>query len=125
MSPAPHVPAPPRALTKNRRLAVSGVGQKSAAAELTGAGRWTAGPQGAVTLARRNDQMSLGSVSPPTAPGRVDAMYSSSPLGVSIGQPSACALLMPTSRTAGPHWPNVLALAVTGAPTSNASRIVP
>src|SRR6187397_2912125 len=118
MSPAPHAPAPPRLDTKNSLFPGSGSGQKSAAAEFTGAGRWTAGCHGASIEARFATQMSLGSVSPPTAPGRVEARYRLSPSNDSIGQPSACALLRADSSTAVPHSPNARALVTAGAATS-------
>src|SRR5689334_11209697 len=120
MSPAPHEPAPPRAETKNRRLPGSGVGQKSADAEFTGAGRWTGVPQGASTAGRLTRQMSFGSVEPPTAPGRVEAKYRVRPSKVSIGQPSAWGLLMPVSGTAVPHGPGLAARPMVGA--ANARR---
>ena len=63
-------------------------------------------------------QMSLGSVSPPTAPGRVEARYRLSPSNDSMGQPSACALLRADSSTAVPHSPNARALVTAGAATS-------
>ena len=72
-------------LTKNRPLPRTGVGQKSSAGELTGSPRFCGAPQGASVLGRRATQMS----SPPTPPGRLEAMYSLRSSGDWMGQPSS------------------------------------
>src|SRR5215211_1728771 len=80
---------PALVLTKKSPPPWIGVGQKSLAAEFTGAPRFTGAPQGAALLARRATQMSM----PPSPPGRFEAMYRLSPSGDSIGQPSSATVL--------------------------------
>src|SRR5690606_10262721 len=99
MSPLPgpawQVSGPGRSETNSSQRPSIGVGQKSLAAELTGAPRLTGAPKGSSFEARSDAQMSL----PPSAPSpaRVLAMYRLRPSGDSIGQPSADGLL--TSMT--------------------------
>src|ERR671910_823051 len=84
MSPSPQLSSVVRRLTKIRPSPRTGVGQKSSAAELMGAGRFSGGPKGLLTVSRRATQMS----SSPWPPGRFVAMYRLSPSGDWIGQPS-------------------------------------
>src|SRR5215203_5244114 len=89
MSPMPQVtPGVTFRLTKNRPPPRTGVGQKSSDAELTGAPRFSGGPQGSRVLARCATQMSRSPGSPPGIRGRLEAMYRLSPSGDCIGQPS-------------------------------------
>src|SRR5215204_7490403 len=83
---------PALVLTKKRPPPLIGVGQKSLAAEFTGAPTFTGAPHGAALFARRATQMSI----PPSPPGRFEAMYRLSPSGDSIGQPSSAAVLSST-----------------------------
>src|SRR5215204_2465911 len=83
---------PALVLTKKSPPPVIGVGQKSLAAELIGAPRFTGAPHGAALLARRATQMSM----PPSPPGRFEAMYRLRPSGDSIGQPSSATVLSST-----------------------------
>src|SRR5829696_7986825 len=78
MSPNPQLPALASRLTKKSPPPLTGVGQKSSAAEFTGA------PHGSSVLSRWETQMS----SRPCPPGRFEAMYRLSPSGDWIGQPS-------------------------------------
>jgi hypothetical protein len=92
-------------LTKNRRFPRTGVGQKSSAAELTGSGRFTGAPQGALSDARCATQMSMSVLGSPGNRGRVEAMYRLSPSGDWIGHPSWCrgvfsSLLVPGTLSA-------------------------
>src|SRR5262245_15177747 len=87
--PAAHVSGPGRSDTKNSHLPPTGVGQKSFAAELTGAPRFCGVPQGASLLTRSATQISL----PPEVPGRFDARYRLKPSRDSIGQPSLTGVL--------------------------------
>src|ERR1700752_1370314 len=89
MSPCPQAPASASRLTKNRPPFPTGVGQKSAAVELTGSPRFCGAPHGALVLARVAIQMS----SPPFPPGRFEAMYRLRPSGDWIGQPSSDGVL--------------------------------
>src|SRR4030095_516739 len=84
MSPSPQLLAVTFRLTKNRLSPRTGVGQKSSAAELTGAPRFWGAPKGASVLLRWATQIS----SPPSPPGRFEARYRLSPSGDWIGQPS-------------------------------------
>src|SRR3954451_10155958 len=134
MSAPPHVPGPPRSLTKRSRLPGKGVGQKSLALEFTGAPRFTGAPHRASLLSRCATQMSL----PPRPPGRLDAMYRLSPSGDWIGQPSLNTVfnseLVPATDSAFtgvPHGAKFMAAATpvnaantTTAPTAAAARAV-
>src|SRR5215213_9639162 len=88
MSPPPQgagpVPSPGRSDTKNSDRPSTGVGQKSADAELMGAPRLRGVPQGEPRLARSAAQMSL----PPAVPVRFDAINKLRPSALSMGQPS-------------------------------------
>src|SRR5215211_571540 len=83
---------PALVLTKKSPPPAIGVGQKSLAAELTGAPTFIGAPHEAALLARRATQMSM----PPSPPGRFEAMYRLSPSGDSIGQPSSAMVLSST-----------------------------
>ena len=83
-------PRSTRRLTNSSRPPRSGVGQKSSAAELIGAGRFSGAPNGLSTLSRCATQMS----SPPLPPGRLDAMNRLRPSGERIGQPSSDGVLI-------------------------------
>src|SRR5215211_169228 len=83
---------PALVLTKKSPPPAIGVGQKSLAAEFTGAPTFTGAPHEAALLARRATQMSM----PPSPPGRFEAMYRLSPSGDSIGQPSSATVLSST-----------------------------
>src|SRR5215207_623609 len=105
LSPVPQL-AGSSLLTKNRPFPRTGVGQKSSTVELTGSPRFCGAPHGALVLDRRATQMS----SPPTPPGRFEAMYRLRPSGDWIGQPSidpvfSSSLLPPMSSMfwAGAH----------------------
>src|SRR5262245_61044984 len=88
MSPPPQggvvVPLSSRSETKNSERP-TGVGQKSAALELTGSPIFRGSCQGESIVARSETQMSL----PPTPFGRVEAKSRLNPSGASMGQPSA------------------------------------
>src|SRR5215218_1211595 len=123
---------PALVLTKKSPPPAIGVGQKSLAAEFTGAPTFTGAPHGAALLARRATQMSM----PPSPPGRFEAMYRLSPSGDSIGQPSSAtvlssALLPATSSIfcAGPQaekcGPPAQAIAASDAATATTATTAP
>src|SRR3954452_14346373 len=101
--PALQVAGPGRSDTKSSQLPFNGVGQKSFAAELIGAPRFTGTDHSARSFLRAATQMSL----PPSVPRRLEAMNSCRPLGDSIGQPSLTpGMFMAVSGAAGRHSPN-------------------
>src|SRR5919108_2251331 len=110
MSAPPQPPA--RVLTKNSRRPRVGDGQNSSAEVLMSAPRLLGLLHGSPTSSRCAAQMSR----PPKPPGRFDAMYSVSPSGARIGQPSVNGVLkselvpaIDSAFTGADHGPNVLA----------------
>src|SRR3990170_6391148 len=117
--PALQVPSPGRSETKSSQLPLRGVGQKSLNSELIGAPRFSGSDHGDASLVRCATQMSL----PPSVPDRVEAIYRLLPLGDSMGQPSAAALLTAASTTAGPQASNCLPNAAAGRDRMKAAKI--
>jgi hypothetical protein len=74
MSPWPQLSAVDRLLTNRSFPPRSGVGQKSFAAELMGAGSFSGAPNGSSTLARVATQMFRSGALSSTLSGRLDAM---------------------------------------------------
>src|SRR3954471_1136906 len=103
MSPPPQgatpLPLSARSETNSSERPYTGVGQKSAAAELIGAPRLRGAFQGDVRLSRSAAQTSL----PPRPPGRADAINRLRPSGLSMGQPSGAAELTSVTATACAH----------------------
>src|SRR4029079_3372424 len=89
MSPCPQLSAVERLLTNRSFPPRSGVGQKSFAAELMGAGSFSGAPNGSPTLSRVATQMFRSGVLSPALSGVLYAMWSWRLSGDRIGHPSS------------------------------------